>query len=134
MLIVILKLEGDSIPDVLCDGDIVTYNCSTVFIGETGSLVWGVTFPGQQTQNLVFTESNELGVANEIMNFQATLLQIEPGGYIISTLSVIVNADSNLYGTEVSCTVNSLSPVVETIQYTSLQYRTYVIITGPCIL
>lgn len=121
--IAILKLEGDSIPDVLCNGDTVTYNCSTVFVGETGSLVWGVTFPGQQTQSLILSESTEIGVPNEIINFQATLVQLKPGGHIISTLSVIVNPDNNLYGTEVSCTINSLTPVIETIRYVSLQYR-----------
>ena len=121
----ILKLEGNSIPDVLCDGDIITYNCSTAFVGDTGSLVWGVTFPGQQTQRLVLSEDTQIGVTTEIMNFQATLLQLQQGGHIISTLSVIVNADNNVYGTEVSCTINSLTPVVETIRYISLQFRMF---------
>lgn len=116
--IALLQIEDIGTLNILCPGDIVTYTCSSAFLGDTARLVWDVTIPGLETQRVIYSDDSQLGVLSELSDLRVTLTRYDVGGQLISILSLVVNL-VNIYETEVSCTIDSLSPVTDIIQYSS---------------
>ena len=119
--IIALLVQSEDIGDIsslLCPGDTVTYTCSSVFLGDTARLVWDVTIPGQETQRVVYSDDSQFGILSEIADLRVILTSYDERGYLISTLSLVANV-YNIFETEVVCTIDSLSPEIEIIQYSS---------------
>lgn len=118
-IIVLLQIEDTGDTSIrLCPGDTVTYTCQSVFLGDTARLVWDVTVPGQETERVIYSDASQLGVLSETSDLRVTLTSYDVGGLLTSTLSLVVNLNS-IFETEVSCTVDSLSPEIEIVQYSS---------------
>lgn len=110
--IALLQREGDK--RQFCSNDVIRYNCSSAFFGNTASLVWDIT--GNVSETITYSKGSRIGVVSEYMNFNTVLTEYTHGEYLASTLSIIVNTESDHFEVGVSCTIDSLSPVIDTIQ------------------
>lgn len=117
-----------------CPGDVVTYSCTSTYLGDSPTLTWDVTIPGEQTRTLTFSGSLQVGMAIEVMEFSAILTEYNVQGLVMSRLSLTRNSENAMFEAEVSCTIDSLSPETSTIRSVSQNLGiTYINFTYVCI-
>lgn len=126
-LVVLQELGRSSDADLLCQGDILTYNCTTAFSSDaTRSLLWEVSIPGQFNVTIHYTSDESLNRWTVYDNNITVILnQFTLGRYIESVLTITAASDLPLRGAEVKCTVESLSPLTIDIQHIILTQGNY---------
>ena len=107
---VTLKLaEKKSIrPDIDCQGDTISYNCSVLPNSENGILIWTLTLPEQTPISITYDSMSNLDRLNYlIMNVITMLTEYRMNEYIESILTLTISQNYFLNGSRVECGIST---------------------------
>ncbi len=90
--------------DIECPGDTLPYMCSIKSNSESMQLRWLVTFPGQDTIMILYTDGSNLNRVTYLpMNLTARLTQFSSGLNVESAIELTVLQNVSMNGTVLQC-------------------------------
>ncbi len=96
--------------DIECPGDTIVYRCSIRSNSETVQLRWLVTFPGQITITILYTNNSDQNAVNYLpMNLTARLTQYKNNEYVESDIQLTVLRNVSMNGTVLECRSEDLA-------------------------
>ena len=90
--------------DIECPGDTIPYRCSINSNSEAVQLMWRVTFPGQDTITIVYTNASDQNSSDFLAsNVTSRLIQYRSNIGVESEIVLTVLQNVSMNGTLVEC-------------------------------
>ena len=102
--------------DIECPGDTISYRCTVQSNSEMVQLSWMVTFPGEETITMLYTNDSEWNVVVYFdMHFTTVLTEYTIDELIVSELELTVLQNVSMNGTVLECTSEDLGSENDTV-------------------
>ena len=101
--------------DIECPGDVIPYTCSVQSNSENIMLMWLITFPGQATLNISYTNFSDTATTDLGMNVTTVVTDNERGDFLVSLLEIMVLQNVSMNGTQIECRGEDLDREVATV-------------------